>query len=59
MNKFERLTFEGSITREIGENEVFLSFWDDAGAVVFHEWWNIEGAKIFNDYYEENKQFYE
>lgn len=58
MSKFEKVESKREIRRDVHDNEAFLVFHSDAGAITFHEWWDMEGAEIFNKYYEENKHFY-
>ena len=38
------------IRRDIHEHEIFLSFVDDEGAILFDDWWYTEGEKAFQEW---------
>ena len=51
-------TMEKSITVEIQDHEILLSFSCDSGRLAFDYWWDTEGKEKFQEWAEKNKKEY-
>lgn len=56
---FERVSLKDTREIHFAEHEILLSFYDDTGAIAFHEWWYEEGAEIFGKWIIEGDEFRE
>ena len=51
--------FKRDVLREIHDHEIYMSFVDDYGAMLFDRWWYAEGEKAFQKWANENPEVLE
>lgn len=59
MSKFEDYTMNREVSREVSENEIFISFNNDWQGEAFQDWLNAEGWRKFAEWLEVNAMDYE
>ena len=57
-DKDNNVDFPKTITRDIHDHEVLLSFNDDSQAECFLDWWRDEGLDMFKSYADNNEEEY-